>query len=284
MSRILLLLGVFLVMAVPVRSADVMTTQTGAASPSPVVAADPDPLDRMLGERQSFDIAFLWFDRLASGELSLVTTEEPGRYRAVLEAKTLGLAAWLTRDRLQRYESQLRRGEDGRLLTISHSSTIFKGKGKKRRGRTKTYTFNYVDRLVEVSVERNGEISSGESLPMAEGEQPQDILAAFYNFRAGYYGPLRPGRNVRIPTFTRKGPSEILIDVLTRSEWPKKLKIPEGDVLCRVTLDPEVFKTGGGKVYVWFNADRIPDGGVVEKVLGMGDVRGTRVKGSNNAQ
>jgi len=245
-------------------------------------AAPLDPLDAMLGERQSFDIAFLWFKRLASGELSLTVDEQPGRYRAVLQARTLGLAAWLTKDRLQRYESLMERDDDGRLKTITHSSTIYKGKGRKRRGRTKLYTYNYDLRQVEISVERGGNVSAGEPLPMAEGEQPQDVLTAFYNFRAGYYGPLVPGRNVCIPTFTRQGPSEILIDVLTRSEWPKGLPVPEGDVLCRVTLDQEVFNTGGGRVYVWFNADQVPDGGVVEKVLGMGDVRGTRVTSETN--
>lgn len=238
-----------------------------------------DRLSQMLDEHQSFDIAFLWFDRLASGNLFLSEDEEPGRYRAVLEARTLGLAAWLTKDRLQRYESLMERREDGRLQTVNHSSTIYKGKGSKRRGRTKTFHYNYDQRLVEISVERDGVVTNGEPLPMVEGEQPQDILTAFYNFRAGYYGPIRPGRNVSIPTFTRKGESEILIDLLTRSEWPKGLKVPEGSVLARITLDPEIFKTGGGRVYVWFNQAGIPDGGVVEKVLGMGDVRGTRVAG-----
>ena len=48
-----------------------------------------------------------------------------------------------------------------------------------------------------------------------EGQQPVDMLTAFYNLRAGIYGPLVRGAHLLIPTYSDDGFSEIEIDVLT---------------------------------------------------------------------
>lgn len=272
MLRLLLLLSLMLPLA-------------ALADSSPVSELSPtDPVLSMTGEVQHYDISFLWFRRLAKGSLSLSVAEEPGTFRAVLDARTLGVAAWLTKDREQRYESLMRRDADGRLRTITHSSTIYKGKGDKRSGRTKVYHYDYQNREVQITVERDDRTSEGEPLPMVEGIQPTDVLTAFYNFRAGYHGPLVPGQKVTIPTFTRKGPSEIIVEILKKDDWPSGLDVPGGDLCCRVTLDEEVFKTGGGHVYVWLDPAGRPTGGVVEKVLGLGNVRGTMVEEDANAQ
>jgi len=256
-------------------SGGVMAGETG---PAGAVASDPPPpaIAGLAGTVYRYDIAFLWFKRLAKGEFFLVPGDEPGTWRAVLAARTLGLAAWLTRDREQKYESLMRLDETGRLHTIWHASSIFKGKGGKRRGRTKIYHYDHQARQVRVTVERNGVVTEGEPLPMSGDAEPVDVLTAFFNFRAGQYGPLEPGRHIVVPTFSRKGPSDIVIDILPRDQWPEKFR-SLGDVLfCRVTLDQEVFNTGGGAVWVWLDAKGMPLGGVVENVLGMGDVRGSK--------
>ena len=94
------------------------------------VQVGPEPLESMIGEALSYDIAFLWFDRLAEAQLTLERGERPGTLLAVLEAKTLGVAAWLTRDRVQRYESLIESTPEGRLRTLGYESRIIKGKGQ----------------------------------------------------------------------------------------------------------------------------------------------------------
>jgi hypothetical protein len=258
---------------------------TALATSPPVAEISPaDPVLAMVGEVQHYDISFLWFRRLAKGTLSFSTAEEPGTFRAVLDARTLGVAAWLTRDREQRYESLMRRDVDGHLRTISHSSIIYKGKGKERSGRTKVYHYDDQQREVRMTVERDGQVTDGQPLPMVEGAQAVDVLTAFFNFRAGYHGPLIPGQYATMPTFTRKGPSEIVVEILKPGDWPRGLNVPAESLLCRVTLDEEIFKTGGGDVFVWFDPVGRPSGGVVEHVLGMGSVRGTRVAEDVDAQ
>jgi hypothetical protein len=44
--------------------------------------------------------------------------------------------------------------------------------------------------------------------------------------------------------------------------------------LLLAKIDPETFETGSENVYVWFNNTGVPEQGVVEDVIGMGDVRG----------
>ncbi|HEY7745923.1 MAG TPA: hypothetical protein VIA07_06260, partial [Desulfuromonadales bacterium] len=69
----------------------------------PVLQERPLSLAALVGESLVYDISFLWFERLAEGRLSFAAGERPGTYRAILEAKTLGVAAWLTGDRVPRY-------------------------------------------------------------------------------------------------------------------------------------------------------------------------------------
>lgn len=230
------------------------------------------PLGIFLSRELAYDISFLWFDRLAEARLRFLPAGPPRTYRAVLEAHTLGVAAWLTKDREQRYESVMVLGDDGRFHSRHYSSAIYKGRGAERTGRTKTYRYDFDQRLVHVRVERGGVISDGEPLPMEDGPEPSDMLTTFINFMAGNYGELLPGQTLVVPTYTRDGFSDILVTVLPPEQ--RLEGFPIGGTLCRIKVDPEVFDTGGGFVYAWFNEQMIPVIGMVEQVLHLGDVRG----------
>jgi len=241
----------------------------------PDLLQPPSPIERMVGESFSYDISFLWFDRLAQGNLSFSRGERPGTYRAVLEARTLGVAAWLTKDRVQRYVSEMEKGPDGKLRSLSHESRILKGKGDELRDRTNLYTFDYRDRQIRFQRAKSGKFYKDVRLPMAEGNPPNDFLTALYNFRAGFFGPVQEGRRYVIPTFDRDGTEKIVLEVLSPRERSHDRFFPHGGVLCRVTLGEEVFGTGGGVAYVWFDDYGRPARGIVENVIGLGDVKGT---------
>lgn len=234
-----------------------------------------DALENLCGEILSYDIAFLWFDRLASGRFSLEKTDAPDRYRAVLEAKTLGVAAWLTGNRVQRYVSDLRLSEDGSLRPISHHADMYKTKGEKVKTRLKHWVFDYPGRLITEKVTRNGRERLPVTFTMGDGPYPYDILSAFYNFRAGLYGPLQPGAAYRVPTFAKGVPSVIAISVLSNNNQMDGTDFPAGGFVVKVVLDPEVFDTGNGNLYIWFNDTHRPARVVVKDVVGLGDVRAT---------
>jgi len=257
-----------------------LTLLLAVFSPVPVFSDDNDlpptlesgPLQIFLTRELAYDISFLWFDRLAEARLRFLPTEQPQTFRAVLEAHTLGVAAWLTRDREQRYEATMVLGKDGRFHADSYSSAIYKGRGSQRKGRTKTYRYDFLRRLVYVSVDRGGVVTTGEPLEMKEGPEPSDMLTTFFNFMAGNYGELLPGETLIVPTYTRDGFSDIEVTVLRPEQ--RLEKFPRGGTLCRVKVDQEVFDTGGGYVYAWFDEQMVPVIGMVEEVLGMGDVLG----------
>jgi len=254
-----------------------------AASPTAGVELRPDfpvlqeralPLSALIGEALVYDIAFLWFDHLAEGRLSFSSGEVPGTYRAVLEARTLGVAAWLTSDRVQRYVSLMESTPDGRLRTLSFESHIIKGKGEGRSDTTRLYTFDYGKQQIRYQRARKGRFYKEQMLPMSSQSPPNDILTAFYNFRIGCFGPVRSGGSYAIPTFSREGDETIRVEILTDEQRPDDPFFPREGMLGRVVLDKEVLDTEGGAVYVWFDDLGRPLRGMVENVIGLGHVRG----------
>lgn len=234
----------------------------------------PSPIEAMVGEDLSYDIAFLWFDHLATAKLSFARGESPNTYRAILEARTLGVAAWLSRDRVQRYVSEMEVGPDGRLRALSYEARIIKRKGKELRDTTNYYTFDYQKRQVRYQRARDEKFYKDVTFPMAEGEPPNDFLTASYNFRAGFFGPVAAGARYVIPTFSRDGNGEMVVEILPHHKRPDHSFFPRDGLLSRVILDQEVFDTGGGMIYVWFDDYGRPGRGIVQNVIGLGDVRG----------
>jgi hypothetical protein len=236
--------------------------------------AGPEKPEKPALENYIYDISFLWFDHLAEARLSLAAGEQAGILQGRLEARTLGAAAWLTSDREQRYGALMECDDQGRLRSLRYDADILKTKGGQRKSRLKRYLFDHDRQRIVLQVNRNGRVRPEEVLPMP-GSTPNDILTAFYNFRRGVYGEMRPGGHYRIPTLGHGESSEIVVDLFGEKDRPKKRKFPSGGLLARVKVDPEVFDTGKGILYIWFDAEYRPALVVVEGVIGMGDVRCT---------
>ncbi len=226
-----------------------------------------------LAERYQYDISFLWFSRIASGELSLQPAGEAGLWRAQLGAQTRGVAAWLTSERVQQYASLMALDKAGRLTALRHDSKTVKTEEGRQRIRLKSYLFDHEGRRVVQKVNRYGR-EKEEIQPMPD-DTPSDALTAFFNVRRGVYGPLKAGNQYRIPAYSRKGPTEIIVDVLAARQRPRRPKFPDQGLLLAVQVDQEVFDTNDGIVYVWLDELGRPAQVVVENVIGLGDVRCT---------
>lgn len=245
-----------------------------AAETATVEKSIPTP---PVAEKYRYDIAFLWFDRIAEAELSLQPVEEPNRWQATLEANTRGVAAWLTSDRAQHYASLMQLEDKGVFTSMRHDSNIFKIKDGQQRSRLKRYVFDHQQRRLIQRVNRNGRQKEDVILPMPS-TTPNDILTAFYNFRNGVYGPVVEGATCRIPTYSSKGPSDIVVEVLGSKQRPPKPKFPNQGLLLKVHIDKEIFDTDNGIAYVWLDPQGRPAQVVVEDVIGLGNVRGTLQK------
>lgn len=229
---------------------------------------------QMVGENYLYSIDFLFFSRLAEGELRFYETDEPNIYRAELIGRTLGIASWLSGDRTQTYTSLMELTPVGSLRSIEHTSRIVKRKWGKWRDRGKHYRYNYDQGVVVEEKLKEGVISSRKERKIPAGQQPVDMLTAFYNLRAGVYGPLERGAKFLIPTYSGKGFADIGVTVLTAKQQTKHRYFPSEGMLLLATLDPEIFDTDSGTLYFWFSDTGVPERGIVENVIGMGDVRG----------
>ncbi|MDT8441083.1 MAG: DUF3108 domain-containing protein [Desulfuromonadales bacterium] len=248
-----------------------LSTTGQAAVPA---SLPPLGLDQLVGEHLVYAIDFMVFKRIAAGELTLRPTDEAGIYEAELIGRTLGVAAWLTGDRTQHYRTRMRWDEDGRLHSLVHESQIDKRKRGEWRHSGKRFTFAADHRQVIQEKSKDGVFIPGKVFELPAGEPPADILTAFYNLRLGVYGEIVPGRKILIPTFTSKGLREIVVDVLTVAERAPYRFFPNSGWLLRCRIDPEVFGTSRGELFIWFDEAGVPARGIIEDVIGLGDVRG----------
>ncbi len=247
---------------------------TLSALPVSASADDNNPGVRLTGEDLRYGIDFLVFRNLAEGSLRFARDSTPGHYRADLEAKTLGVAAWLTGDRTQRYSAIMEQTADGSLRSVTYESTVIKRKHGEWTHRGKRYRFDYRAGKVLYDESDGGPFRQKHEYPLPAGQTPVDILTGFYNLRLGIYGALLSGAKLQIPTFTSRGISTIEVEVLPASALAAHSFFPQSGTLLRVTVDPEVFQTGGAALYAFLDGSGRPARGIVEDVIGMGDVYG----------
>ncbi len=243
-----------------------------AASADSVVP-EPHPINKLVGEQLSYDVSFLWFDRLAVGSISLSPGERPGTYLAVLEARTRGLAALVTQNRIEKFETLMEVGPDGTLRPLVHSSHTIKGSGKKLREKITSYAFDYANQQVKYQKVKNNRLAADEILALETEGPVYDILSGFYNLRAGIFGRF-DDRQIHLPTFHRKGMEEIVVaPAEAKSETDRKF-FGQDNILCQILLDPSIFGTKGRDLFVSFDEDSQPQRAVVKNVIGLGDVKG----------
>lgn len=239
-----------------------------------VRAGETRDLRTLAGEDHHYGIDFLIFQNLAEARLHFAAEAPPGRYRAELEASTLGVAAWLTGDRTQRYTAVMEETGNGSLRSVSYESTVLKRKNGEWTHRGKRYRYDYSAGKVYLDKSDGGPFEPSQEYPLPSGQTPVDILTGFYNLRLGVYGALTPGARLQIPTFTSKGIAAIDVEVLTDSARQALPFFPLKGTLLLVRVDPEVFNTGNSSLYAFFDESGRPSHGIVEDIIGMGDVYG----------
>lgn len=225
-------------------------------------------------EEHFYSLDFLWFDNLADGELTLDATGQPHILRAELVGRTQGIAAWLTGHRTQRYVAYMEKQPDGSLRSLFYQAEVNKNRFGKRTTTGKRFLFDGENNRVILENHAKGTFEKKKEFLIHEGPLPVDALTGFYNLRRGVYGKLVPGAHLEIPTIGSRGESKIKIEVLARSQAIHRDLFPETGLLLKVVLDPEVFDTRGGGMYIWFDPAGRPARGIVEDVIGLGDVRG----------
>ncbi|MDX2481161.1 MAG: DUF3108 domain-containing protein [Desulfuromusa sp.] len=231
------------------------------------------PVENLVGERMDYDISFLWFDRLAEGSIRLERGEQPGTYLATMEAKTLGFAAFVTRHRVEKYQTLMEIDADGFLRPLVHSSHTFKGTGESRKEKNTTYDFDFLNRQVHYKKLKSQRVVADEQFLLETGESVFDILSAFYNIRLGAFGPFNKD-SIHIPTLHRKGVEEIVVVPINELTGKNEKFFSKKITVCKVLVDPSIFKTNGRELFVGFDEKNRLARGIIKNVIGLGDVKG----------
>lgn len=231
------------------------------------------PILDLVGENLTYDISFLWFDHLAEGTLNLLQGDQPGTYLIVLKARTLGVAAFLTKHRVEKFQTLMEVGPQGYLRPLWHSSHSVRGSKDEQREKISRYTFDYEAGTVRYQKSKNNRVYSDKWFDIEEDRPMFDILSAMYNLRLGLFG-VPDDKRIAIPTFHRKGPQDIIVEPLSLSKSQDKDFFGNDPFLCRILVDPTIFGTKGRDILASFDADMRPHKGIIKNVIGIGDVRG----------
>ena len=231
------------------------------------------PIHSLLGESLKYDISFLWFTHLAEGLIQLSPGDQPETFLVIMEAKTLGVAAFFTSDRVAKYQTLMEIGPSGLLQPLWHSTHTIRGKEDSRKEKVTRYTFDYASGQVRYQKIKNDRVYTDKWFPMEKDIPMFDILSAFYNLRLGFYGQLAL-EAVHIPTFHRKGIQDIVVEPLFKISKRDQKFFSPGSVKFRILVDPAVFGTKGRDVLASFDEQMRPREVIIKNVIGLGDVHG----------
>jgi len=229
---------------------------------------------RFAGETLYFDIRFLLFNQAATAEVRFF--EKDGGYRARLVAQTKGFVGLLTAYRQHIYETAFEVVDGGnRVRAKSFLRQVINGEHRERT----EHTFDYTERRHRWTEFVNGKKTRTDEEPIPEGVAFDDVLTAFYNFRNGVYGPVRPGANYSIHTVPEKGHDTIEINVHPEQEAGRERlaanRASADELLIDILVPKEIFNTETGRIRLLGSRHLIPVESIIEDYILLGDLHAT---------
>ncbi len=236
--------------------------------------------DAFIGEELDYKIGFWFFKSVAVGKLTFEKGEDGG-YKATLRAHATGVIDKLLNRRRDEYTSYMYLSEDGAMFLTRRFERVIETRDKRR---VKKKYVDYKNRVLTwISWEEgeDGREEKWDAVGFPRGTLPVDPLAAFYNFRAGAYGPLKHGGEFRIPALPKDGRvPEIYFRIVTPSEMAERLKKKkdhDAKYLADALIGKDLFGSEKGELELFFNSAFVPVYVVAKGVDYLGNVRGTLV-------
>lgn len=270
-----------LVLLIPVLALSLRSAAEAAERPGALKKGAPTIADGFAGEELDYVIGFWFFDNVAEAKLSLKKGDK-GEYIARLEAYTTGVIKGIA-DRRDVYIARLKLVDNGkRFLTQTFEKTVNMN-GKERRNLT---VVDYKKRVVRWRSWGGGKEEKTGVSNIPPGIYCDDPLAAFYNLRAGVYGPMQEGKEFRMFAFP-KGDRvpEIKVRIAAKAELREKARKNKSSSdfyspqhLAVATMGPDLFASEG--IDLFFNSSFVPVDAVARDVVLFGDVRGRLTGGT----
>jgi hypothetical protein len=258
---------------VPLKTSDFINAQ--GEYPSFIPKGD---IRRFAGETLIYDIDFLFFERSATAKVRFY--EYQGKYFATLSAETKGVVGFFTNYRKHYYKSSFDIVDEGRRVqTTKFERDVILGDEKERT----VHFMDYNTRTRSWFLFSGGELKTRGNEIIPEEIIYDDILAFFYNFRNGVYGGLEKGGTYKIATVPEKSMKNIATYISTEKEQEQFRingnRAKNDELLLKVTVPKDVFKTETGELIFWASNYYIPLETTIKDYLFLGDLHGKLVSG-----
>jgi len=231
---------------------------------------------RFAGETLKFNIDFMIFSHAAESQISLY--EEDGKLKCVLIGETKGFVGFMTSYVKHVYRATFDILDGGNRLQTSLFEREVIVEDKRERI---VHAMDYHSRRHHYFQYKNGKLINQRNDPLPEGDTIDDVLAAFYNFRNGVYGPVEKGMSHTVPTFQTKRLKEdwtstMVIQTLTETarkafEEDKKVR-PGASMLINIKVPSDLFETKEGIIYFWSSSHLVPTQGIFKDFILFGDL------------
>jgi Protein of unknown function (DUF3108) len=233
---------------------------------------------RFAGETLTFDIDFLFFEKAATAKVRFF--EYKGNYFATLSSETKGVVGFFTNYRKHFYKSSFKVVDQGqRVQTHKFERDVINGEGRERT----VHFLDYNSRTHFWFLFNEGELKERSRDPIPDGVIFDDILAFFYNFRNGVYGDLKKGEAYKIDTLPEKSMTSITTYISTEGEQERSRieeeRAKNEEMLLKVTIPKDVFKTESGELVFWASNHYIPLETTIKDYLLLGDLHGKLTSG-----
>lgn len=219
----------------------------------------------------SYEVSFGIFQAMGNADARFEIKDDQ-TYTIRIEAKTTGIAKFLSNNRVEVYES---RGtvKNGRLIP----DTYTKIRQTNDRKNIKIYTFDHPNRIVW---KETAQIKDGKTDKEKEPNDyyaQEDILSLFFNLKL-YSQAKENSVYYAIGANQKEGRIDVVFpknDAL--AEIKNTLGMAEGDFL-KVVLNERIFSSAKGELLINLGSDGLCDKAILEDVLLFGDIVGKRVR------
>jgi len=243
------------------------------------VASGPSILEKYLGEELHYQIDFWLIGHCGDARTGFLSTDIPDIYRISLEGHGIGFINSLLGGVEYSYTSFCRYVSDQDRL-----QPVYFELKKKRGSRVSRHSARFnqaAKKIVFIRTESSGETMM-DTEPMKTDRIYEDYLTLFYNFRHGFYGPLKKGHQYKMPLYTKKqmNPVELHIaDLEAEKQFRnRESKQTDKDFYIRFQINPEDVSSGSGEILGWLSANATPVKGTIRDVVFFGDLWGDLIK------
>lgn len=232
-------------------------------------------------ERLRYKCGFLFFTHAADAEIRFEMKPNGRMCQVWLWGRTRGVIGFFTEFRQDHYVADMELVDGGRrLLSRQVYEKVIVGSDRDE----KVTIYDQEKRMV---IEKQYDVKTGKVKKVKQKPMPKtgycdDYLTAFYNFRQGVYGPIRPGAKFHIQSNPLGKVKTVEIEIGAEQEAKRRRPVVRHGLdyfrLLKVKLGKKFLRSRTGTFEGWLAKDGTPVGAVIPGMSFFGDVWGYLVK------